>query len=189
MIELLAYFREPEPGQPVRAVPGAGLEVPIWILGRACSARSWRRARPAVRVRLALRAGELIERWTCTAAFKPSRSWPRPYVMLGVNVVAADTDDEARFLASSGRQAFASLRAGRPTSCRRRRRMGARPAEPEDPLESQRCRLSARPATVGGAGATFVARTGADELIVVAQIYDHEARLRSYEIAMAARPD
>ena len=101
----------------MRAVPGAGLRVPIWILGSSLfGAAGGRGARPAVLVRVAFRAA---------AAARGDRHLPRafhsrpsipqqPYVMLGVNIVAADTDDEARFLASSGRQSFASLRAGRP---------------------------------------------------------------------------
>ena len=107
--------------------------------------------------------------------------------MLGVNVVAADTDDEARFLPSSGRQSFASLRAGQPIQLpppsaewardpRRARGSAAAPArvvcrQPGDHRPQMR---------------EFVARTGADELIVASHIYDHAARLRSYEIAATA---
>ena len=101
--------------------------------------------------------------------------------MLGVNVVAADTDDEARFLASSGRQSFASLRAGRPIPLPPPSAEWARdPAEPEDPLQRTRVSFVGSPETVAPQMREFVARTGADELIVAAHIYDHAARLRSY---------
>ena len=110
--------------------------------------------------------------------------------MLGVNVVAADTDDEARFLASSGRQSFASLRAGRPIQLPPPSREWTRdPAEPEDPLQRTRVSFVGSPATVSAEMRDFIARTGADELIVVAHIYDHAARLRSYEIAAALIAD
>ena len=105
--------------------------------------------------------------------------------MLGVNVVAADTDDEARFLASSGRQSFASLRAGRPMArCRRRRRSGsAIPTRCPASRQPTRVSFVGSPATVHEQMAEFVDRTKADELIIVSHIYDHAARLHSYDIA------
>jgi alkanesulfonate monooxygenase SsuD/methylene tetrahydromethanopterin reductase-like flavin-dependent oxidoreductase (luciferase family) len=105
-------------------------------------------------------------------------------VMLGVNVVAAQTDAEARFLASSGRQAFASLRQGRPIELPPPSKEWERDISPDmpDPAEATRVSFVGASATIAEPMAAFIARTEADELIVVSHIYDHRARLRSYEI-------
>ena len=145
VLELLAYLREPQPGQRGAApCPAPACDVPIWILGSSLFGAQVAAAlglpfafashfAPAM-----LRRGD---RDSTASASRRRRSWPRPYVMLGVNVVAADTDDEARFLASSGRQSFASLRAGRPIQLPPPSTEWTRdPAEPEDPL--QRTRVS-----------------------------------------------
>jgi alkanesulfonate monooxygenase SsuD/methylene tetrahydromethanopterin reductase-like flavin-dependent oxidoreductase (luciferase family) len=116
--------------------------------------------------------------------FKPSESLAKPYLMLGVNVVAAETDDEARLLASSGRQSFASLRAGHPIQLPPPSQEWARdPSESADPLQRTRVSFVGSAATVRAQMRDFVERTGADELIIVSHIYDHAARLRSDEIA------
>jgi len=125
--------------------------------------------------------------------FTPSEHSQAPYVMLGVNIVAADTDASARFLASSGRQAFASLRAGRPVTLPPPSKEWER--DPSDRSESawhhqdspvpgtiSRVSFVGSPATIKGQIADFVERTKADELIAVSHIYDHAARLRSYEL-------
>jgi alkanesulfonate monooxygenase SsuD/methylene tetrahydromethanopterin reductase-like flavin-dependent oxidoreductase (luciferase family) len=105
--------------------------------------------------------------------------------MLGVNIVAADTDAEARFLASSGRQSFASLRAGRPTALPPPSKEWERdPADRTDAANQTRVSFVGAPDTISDQIQEFVAATRADELIVVAHIYDHAARLRSYELAM-----
>ena len=116
--ELIALFREPAPGQRVRAVPGAGLHVPIWILGSSLfGAQLAAELGPAIRIRVALRAGaddagdrDLPKPLQQTSLMK--NSLDRPYVMLGVNVVAADTDEEARRLFTSHQQIFLALRRG-----------------------------------------------------------------------------
>ena len=118
--------------------------------------------------------------------FTPSEQLARPYVMLGVNVVAADTDDEARFLASSGRQSFASLRAGRPIQLPPPSRDWTRgPADAEDAVQRSRVSFVGNGEAVAAQMREFAVRTGADELIIASHIYDHAARLRSYEIAAA----
>jgi luciferase family oxidoreductase group 1 len=116
--------------------------------------------------------------------FTPSEFLQQPYVMLGVNVVAAGTDEEARFLASSGRQSFASLRSGRPIQLPPPSREWTR--EPSEPTDKTRVSFVGSPATVHDQMKAFVDETRADELIVVSHIYDHQARLRSYELASAA---
>jgi alkanesulfonate monooxygenase SsuD/methylene tetrahydromethanopterin reductase-like flavin-dependent oxidoreductase (luciferase family) len=104
--------------------------------------------------------------------------------MLGVNVVAAETDEEARFLASSGRQSFASLREGRPTRLPPpSKEWEPDQNEPEDPLKRTRVSFVGSPGTVASGMSAFIDRTKADEVIIVSHIYEHAARLRSYEIA------
>ena len=186
VLEVMAYFRPVQPGQPVRAVPGAGLDVPIWILG---SSTFGAQVAAALGLPFAFAShfapAQLTEATQIyRSTFEPSDRLARPHLMLGVNIVAADTDDDARFLASSGRQSFASLRQGHPIELPPPSREWEREASPADG-ESAPTRVS----FVGGAESvrrqmeTFVAATRADELIVVSHIYDHAARLRSYEIA------
>jgi len=188
VLEVMDYLREAAPGQQVQAVPGAGLDVPIWILGSSTFG-----AQVAAEFGLPFAFAShfapamLFEALSLyRGGFKPSERLARPYVMLGVNVVAADTDEEARFLASSGRQSFASLREGRPTQLPPPSREWERdPAEPSDPLQRPRVSFVGSAATVAGEMGDFIDRTRADELIIVSHIYDHAARLRSYEIAGA----
>jgi len=188
VVELMGYFRPPHPRQLVQAVPGAGLDVPIWILGSSLFG-----AQLAAELGLPYAFAshfapaaldEALELYR--ARFRPSAELERPYVMLGVNVFAAETDDEARRLFSSLQQAFVNLRRGHP---------GKLP--PPDPGFVERlhpgdqrlldemlsCSVVGSRATVQGGLDAFAARTGADELMVASQIYDHAARLRSYELA------
>lgn len=116
--------------------------------------------------------------------FTPSEHLQRPHVMLGVNVVAAGTDAEARFLASSGRQSFASLRSGRPIQLPPPSKEWERdPSGASDPSNQTRVSFVGPPATIRDQVRAFVDKTQADELIVVSHVYDHAARLRSYELA------
>jgi alkanesulfonate monooxygenase SsuD/methylene tetrahydromethanopterin reductase-like flavin-dependent oxidoreductase (luciferase family) len=112
--------------------------------------------------------------------------------MLGINVVAADTDDEARFLATSGRQSFANLRRGMPTTLPPPNREFEKEVTPFRgiPLHQvQSVSIVGSAKTVKDDLTDFVARTQADELIVVSHIYDHSARLRSYELTAEAASD
>ena len=186
VMEVIEYFREPQPGQNVRAVPGAGLRVPVWILGSslfgaqvaAALGLPFAFASHFAPLMLHDAIGIYRERFT------PSEHSQHPYVMLGVNVVAADTDAEARFLASSGRQSFASLRAGRPIPLPPPSREWERdPGDRSDAANQTRVSFVGAPDTIREQMKTFITTTRADELIVVAHIYDHGARLRSYELA------
>jgi luciferase family oxidoreductase group 1 len=190
--ELLAYFRAAEPGQVVRAVPGAGLDVPVWILGSSLFGAQLAAAfglpyafASHFAPRLLVQAVE-----TYRANFRPSERLAQPRVMLGVNVFAADSDDEARRLFSSLQQAFVNLRRGHP---------GPLPP-PVDDFDAQltpmdrlgisemlACSIVGSPETVQSGITRFVAATGADELMVTSQIFDHAARLRSYEITAEVR--
>jgi luciferase family oxidoreductase group 1 len=190
--ELMAYFKMPMPGQVVQAVPGGGLEVPIWILGSSLFG-----AQLAAHMGLPFAFAshfapalmhQAIELYR--EGFRPSEQLDRPYVMLGVNVIAADSDDEARLLFTSLQQAFLNLRRGRP---------GRLP--PPDPGFEARLAPFERSmldqvlayAIVGSQEVVrqglekFVDSTRADELMLTAQIFDHTARLRSYEIVSEVR--
>ena len=186
VLEVMAFLRTPEPGQPVRAVPGAGLKVPLWILGSSTFG-----ANVAAALGLPFSFASHFAPALMTEAitiyrqrFEPSDQLDRPYVMLGVNVVAADTDDEARFLASSGRQSFASLRQGRPIELPPPSKEWERDAfDSPDFAVVTRVSFVGAPETITPQLRAFAASTAADELIVVSHIYDHHARLRSYELA------
>jgi luciferase family oxidoreductase group 1 len=188
VIEVMDFFREAQPGQPVRAVPGAGLHVPIWILGSSLFG-----AQVAAGFGLPFSFASHFAPALLHDAiaiyrdrFTPSEHLEEPYVMLGVNVVAADTDAEARLLASSGRQSFASLRSGRPIQLPPPSKEWARdPEDRSDPTNQTRVSFVGAPATIRPQIEAFVTGTRADELIVVSHIYDHAARLRSYQLAAA----
>ena len=186
VMEVMDYFRTPQPGQPVRAVPGGGLSVPIWILGSSTFGAQVAAALGLPFAFASHFAPALLDEAAAIyrERFTPSEHLRQPYLMLGVNVVAADTDDEARFLASSGRQSFASLRAGRPTQLPPPSKEWERdPNEVPGVTPPTRVSFVGRAATVHEQMAAFIDRTKADELIVVSHIYDHAARLHSYDIA------
>ena len=188
VLELMAYFRPAEPGQAVRAVPGAGLDVPIWILGSSLFGAQLAAALGLPFAFASHFAPTMLEQALdlYRSRFQPSEKLDRPYTMLGVNVFAAESEAEARRLFTSLQQAFINLRRGRPGPLKP-------PAEGFDaslaPFE--RAMLADMLSyTVIGTGeqvrdglAAIVARTGANELMIAAQIYDHAARLASYEIA------
>jgi len=187
VVELLGYFRPAQPGQPLQAVPGAGQEVEVWVLGSSTFG-----AQLAAMLGLPYAfASHFAPAMMMEAIalyrerFRPSERLAAPYVMLGVNVFAAETDAEARRLFSSLQQAFVNLRSGRP---------GKLPPPVED-FEARldpraramlehalACSIVGAPETVRRGLQDFAARTGADELMVTAQIFDHGARLRSFEI-------
>jgi luciferase family oxidoreductase group 1 len=185
VLEVLALFREPEAGQAVRAVPGAGLRVPIWILG---SSLFGAQVAAALGLPYAF-ASHFAPTYLMDAIalyrerFRPSERLAQPFVMLGVNVIVADTDADARWLASSGRQAFASLRHGQPIPLPPPSRAWVRdPSSPEEEFDRAfRASMVGSPATVRQQLEAFVGATDADELIVAAHVYDYGAR-GSYEM-------
>jgi luciferase family oxidoreductase group 1 len=192
VVELMSYFRPADAGQVVRAVPGAGLSIPLWILGSSLFG-----AQLAARLGLPFAfashfAPTYLESATETyrASFRPSEQLERPYLMLGVNVVAAETDAEAAWLFTSLQQTFLNLRRGRPTQVPPPSHDFERQVAPFeraqlDSVLSNAC-VGSRD-TVRAQLQTFIDRTGADELIVASQIFDHAARVRSYEIAASVR--
>ena len=187
VLELQAYFRAAAPGQTVRAVPGAGLDVPIWLLGSSLFSAQLAAtlglpyafashfAPDDLMAALALYRGQ----------FQSSRMLQRPYAMACINVFAAETDREAVRLFSSLQQQFINLRRGSPG-----------PLNP--PLESTeglwsdmerhgvdkalREAIIGSPEKVRRGLAAFIKKTDVDEVMVTGQIFDHTARLRSFEI-------
>jgi luciferase family oxidoreductase group 1 len=187
VVELLSYFRETKPGQRVRAVPGAGLDVPIWILGSSLFG-----AQLAAQLGLPYAfashfAPDHLEEALriYRGMFRPSASLKHPHVMLGVNAIAAETDREAERLLTSLQQSFVALRRGTPGPLRP-------PVDSMDGLwnDLERAQLEralvcsvvgSRDSVRRGLDA-FVARSQPDEVMVTAHIFDHAARLRSFEI-------
>ena len=186
VLELIAYF---EGRTPVRAVPGNGQQVPIWILGSSLFG-----AQLAAMFGLPyafashFAPAQMMDAITVyRAQFKPSRFLQAPHVMLGFNVFAADTDDDAHYLASSWQQSFVNLRSGHP---------GLLPPPVEGYVESLPpqaakllehvlpCSAIGAPGAVADRIRAFIEQTGADELILTSNMHDHAARLRSIEIAV-----
>lgn len=187
VVELMGYFQPPEPHQAVQAVPGAGLKVPIWILGSSLYG-----AQVAAYLGLPFAFASHFAPGMMMPAiaiyrerFRPSEQLAAPNIMLGVTVVAAESDDEARLLFSSLQQSTLNNRIGRPSRV-------------PPPLENFEARLDAYArailddayacAIIGGPDTVrrglddFIRRTGADELMVTANIFDHAKRKRSFEI-------
>jgi luciferase family oxidoreductase group 1 len=191
VLELMSYLGPATPGQPVRAVPGVGLRVPVWILGSSLFGAQLAAALGlpyafASHFAPALLADALA---VYRAHFQPSETLARPYAMVGVNVFAADTDAEARRLASSLQQAFVNLRRGRPGPLPPpvdAFEAGLAPFERAMLDDALACTVVGEPDAVRRGLAAIAARTGADELMVTSQTYDHAARLRSFEIAAMA---
>ncbi len=191
VIELLGYFAPAVAGQTVRAVPGAGVEVPVWLLGSSLFS-----ATLAARLGLPFAFASHFAPDAMDDAlaiyrreFTPSADWPKPYVMLALNVVAAADDALARHLFTTQQQAFVTLRRGQP---------GLVPPPIDDieafwtPIEKRgvehalACAAVGSPETVRRGIAAFVAQHRPDELMLTANIFDHAARLESFALAAAA---
>lgn len=192
VVELQRYFQSPDGVNGVRAVPGTGLNVPIWILGSSLFGAG-----------LAARLGlpyafashfapehllEALELYR--SEFQPSEALQKPYAMIGVNLFAAETDDEGYRLFTSLQQQFLNLIRGMPSKL-------PPPVDNIDNLwtsfERAHVERMTRITAVGGPAAVrdalekILAATKADELMLTAPIYDHRARLRALEIASQLR--
>ena len=189
VVELMHYFQPAEPNQAIVAVPGAGLNVPIWILGSSTYG-----AQLAAMLGLPygfashFAPGMMMDAIAIyRERFRPSAQLDKPHVMLGLNVVAADTDEEARFLFTSTQQSFLNIRRGRPAKL---------PAPVENFQidaygkamldDALSCAVVGGPDTVRRGLEAFAKRTGADGLMATSNIYDHAKRKRSFEILAAA---
>ncbi len=188
VVELQTYFRDVQPGQHVRAVPGAGLRVPLWILGSSLYG-----AQLAAMLGLPYAfASHFAPRALMQALdvyrsnFEPSEQLDRPYVMPGFNVFAADTEEKARYLKSSAQQSILKLRRGEPGPLPppvEDFEGGLAPQERRALAEWLSCSVAGDRDTVRRGLEEFAARTEADEIIVTSNMFDHTARLRSFEIA------
>ncbi len=187
VLELQALLAPAQPGQGLQAVPGAGSEVPLWILGSSTYG-----AQLAAMLGLpyafashfapeALMAALRLYR----AGFQPSRQLERPHAMVGVNVVAAETDAEAQHLFTSAQQSFTNLfRGTRGKLLPPIADIEAywTPGEKAQASAMLACSFVGSAETVRRGLEGFIQRTGADELMVASAVWDHRARLRSYEI-------
>ena len=187
VLELADYFSA-SPRQAVRAVPGTGLDVPLWILGSSLFGAQLAAALglPYAFASHFAPAQMMDAIAVYRGQFRPSRQLDKPYVMLGFNVFAADSAAEAAYRASSSQQAFINLRSGRPTPLPLpvegfADRIG--PQEKALLAQVLSCSAIGTPDTVAASLRSFIERTGADELMLTSQIHDHAARLHSYEIA------
>jgi luciferase family oxidoreductase group 1 len=191
VIELQALFGPRQPGKAVQAVPGTGLGVPLWILGSSLYGAQLAAALglPYAFASHFAPADLMPALDTYRSSFRPSARLPAPYAMVGVNVVVAPTDEEARRLFTSVQQGFVNLLRGA------RGRLQPpiddietywTPAEKAHASQMLACSFVGSPSTVRAGLAELVAETRADELIVAAGIFDQAARLRSYELLAAA---
>nr|WP_298685948.1 LLM class flavin-dependent oxidoreductase [uncultured Dongia sp.] len=190
--ELQAWFAPVQPGQSVRAVPGAGLNVPIWLLGSSLFS-----AQLAAEMGLPFAFASHFAPDYLTRAldiyrstFKPSEQLAKPYAMAGLNVFAAETDAEARRLFTSLQQQFINLRRGTPGPLPPPRdSMDGywSPAEEQMVSHSLAYAVVGAPDTVAHGIGEFLAATKVDEVMVTGQIFDHQARLRSFEIVANVR--
>jgi luciferase family oxidoreductase group 1 len=194
VVELLQYFEPAQPGQAVQAVPGAGIAVEAWVLGSSLFGASLAAALglPYAFASHFAPAAMVDALALYRERFKPSARLARPHVMLALNVVAADTDDEARRLFTTQQQSFINLRRGRP---------GLVPPPLDTPIEdfctpvekagvdaALACAVVGAPDTVRAGMQAFVDAHRPDELMLTANIFDHALRVRSFELAMQAKP-
>ena len=187
VLELQAYLGDLQPGQVVQAVPGTGLKVPLWILG---SSLFGAQLAAALGLPYAFAShfapGDLMPALAIYREnFRPSAQLEKPYAMVGANVIVADSDAEAKRLFTSSQQAFTNLLRGTRGQLLPPIDDIERYWAPHEKAQAQRmleCSFVGSPATVRSGLGQFVADTGADEVIVAAAIYDHAARLRSYEL-------
>jgi luciferase family oxidoreductase group 1 len=176
----------------VRAIPGMGLTVPLWILG---SSLFGAQVAAALGLPFAFAShfapAQMMEAIDIyRARFRPSAQLERPYVMLGFNVFAAQTDAEAQLLSTSMQQAFVNLRSGRPGQLQPPVAGFSDQLQPGERAllaEVLSCTAIGGPDAIRKSIAAFIARTGADELMLTGMIFDHAARVRSFEIAAEVR--
>jgi luciferase family oxidoreductase group 1 len=191
LVELINYFADDDPDHAVRAVPGTGLHVPVYLLGSSDFS-----ARLAAELGLPFAfashfAPEYLEvalRFYRTN-FKPSQELAHPHTIVGVNVFAADSDEQARRLFTSVQQAFLNLIRRSPSKLPPPVDSMAGLWSSEEQAEVTRklhYSVAGSPSTVRRYLESLIAATNADELIFTANIYDHPARLHSFEIAAEA---
>ena len=187
VLELQAYLGDLQPGQVVQAVPGTGLKVPLWILGSSLFGAQLAAAfgLPYAFASHFAPADLMPALAIYRENFRPSAQLDKPYAMVGANAIVAESDAEARRLFTSAQQAFTNLLRGTRGQLLPPIEDIERYWAPHEKAQAQRmleCSFVGSRATVRAGLERFVADTGADEVIVAAAIYDHAARLRSYEL-------
>ena len=187
VMQLQAFLAPEQPGQAIRAFPGVGSEVPLWILGSSLYGAQLAAALGLPYAFASHFAPDALMAalQTYRADFQPSNQLERPYAMIGVNITVADTDAEATRLFTTVQQGFTNLRRGTPGPYQP-------PIDDIDQYWTPTERIQAShmlkhsivgsPATVRAGLEQIVDLTGADELMVVSAIYDHDQRVRSYEL-------
>jgi luciferase family oxidoreductase group 1 len=194
VVELLGYFEPAQDAQPVRAVPGAGVEVQAWILGSSLFGAQLAAALGLPYAFASHFAPDALEDALALYRrdFRPSARLAQPHAMLALNVVAADSDADARRLFTTQQQSFVNLRRGRPGLVPPPLASGedidafCTPAEKAGVDRALACAVVGAPDTVRAGIAAFVGRHRPDELLLTANIFDHAARVRSFELAMQA---
>ncbi|MBX3547788.1 MAG: LLM class flavin-dependent oxidoreductase [Xanthobacteraceae bacterium] len=193
VVELAHYFMAPQAGQRVHAYPGAGLNVPLWILGSSAYG-----AQLAALLGLPYAfASHFAPDYLMTAIdlyrknFRPSQFLEKPYFMPCIGLFAAATDDEARMIFTSQQRQFVNLRRGNPGLLQPPASLEQywSPAEKAGVEYALQYAVVGSPETVRAKLKQFIEMTAADEVMLAAQIYDHGARKRSYEIAAQVRDD
>jgi luciferase family oxidoreductase group 1 len=194
VIELLSYFDPAQPGQAVRAVPGAGIEVDVWILGSSMFGAQLAAALGLPYAFASHFAPDMLEQALAAyrGSFRPSPRLARPHVMLVLNVVVADSDEDARRLFTSQQLGFINLRRGRPGLVQPPVDDIAAVSTPQERAAVDRalaCAVVGASETVERGVAAFIERHQPDELMLTANVFDHDARLRSFEMAAAVLRD
>jgi luciferase family oxidoreductase group 1 len=187
VVELQALLGPLQPGQAVQAVPGTETNVPLWILGSSLFG-----AQLAAMLGLPYAFASHFAPNALMQAlqvyrerFQPSAQLDKPHAMVGVNVIAAETDEEARYLFTSPQQQFTNLFRGTRGQLQPpidNIECYWSPAEKAQAMNMLACSFVGSPETIRQGLERFIEQTGADEIIVASAIYDHGARLRSYEI-------
>jgi luciferase family oxidoreductase group 1 len=194
VVELMRFFDPAAPGQTVRAVPGAGIEVEMWILGSSLFGAQLAAALGLPYAFASHFAPDALEQALAIyrRTFKPSSRLAKPHAMLALNVVAADSDEEAQRLFTTQQQAFVNLRRGKPGLVPPPLESGnaindyCSPDEKANVDRALACAVVGAPQTVKEGIAAFVDKHEPDELILTANVFDHALRVRSFELAMQA---
>jgi luciferase family oxidoreductase group 1 len=187
VLELQALLGPVQPGQFLQAVPGADTNVPLWILGSSLFGAQLAAMLGLPYAFASHFAPDALMRalQVYRENFKPSEQLAAPHAMVGVNVIAADTDEEARFLFTTPQQSFTNLFRG--TRGKLQPPIADiesywSPSEKAQASNMLGCSVVGSPQTIREGLTRLIEKTGADELMVASAIYDHGARLRSYEI-------
>ena len=188
VVELLQYFEPVQPGQQVRAVPGPGLQVEAWILGSSLFGAQLAAALGLPYAFASHFAPDMLEQAIAIyrQKFRPSARLQQPHVMLALNVVAAETDAEAKRLFTTQQLGFINLRRGRPGLVQPPVADITAVSTPEERVGVDRalaCAVIGSQSTVARGIEAFIARHRPDELMLTANVFDHGARLRSFELA------